>query len=111
MASTKPVTLDVVAVDCGDSLDLVGDDGHRVRRLLDPRPDAPGISTQDHGLLEVKLTLDERLMDDVRVSPTVTIPAAELAWRFSRSSGAGGQHVNTTDSRVELTWDLDGRPR
>ena len=45
-------------------------------------------------------------MDDVRVGPTVTIPAAELAWRFSRSSGAGGQHVNTTDSRVELSWDL-----
>jgi ribosome-associated protein len=46
-------------------------------------------------------------MDDVRVSPTVIIPAAELSWRFSRSSGAGGQHVNTTDSRVELTWDLE----
>jgi len=46
-------------------------------------------------------------MDDVRVGPTVTIPAAELEWRFSRSSGAGGQHVNTTDSRVELTWDLE----
>lgn len=46
-------------------------------------------------------------MDDVRVGPTVTIPAAELTWRFSRSSGAGGQHVNTTDSRVELTWDLE----
>src|SRR5687768_217703 len=45
-------------------------------------------------------------MDDVRVGPTVTIPAAELTWRFSRSSGAGGQHVNTTDSRVELTWDV-----
>jgi ribosome-associated protein len=46
-------------------------------------------------------------VDDVRVGPTVTIPAAELTWRFSRSSGAGGQHVNTTDSRVELTWDLE----
>ena len=46
-------------------------------------------------------------MDDLRVGPTVTIPAAELTWRFSRSSGAGGQHVNTTDSRVELTWDLE----
>jgi ribosome-associated protein len=44
---------------------------------------------------------------DVRVSPSVVIPAAELMWRFSRSSGAGGQHVNTTDSRVELTWDLE----
>src|SRR5918995_3216794 len=46
-------------------------------------------------------------MDDVRVGPTVTIPAAELTWRFSRSSGAGGQHVNTTDSRVELSWDVN----
>ena len=46
-------------------------------------------------------------MEDVRVSPSVTIPAAELTWRFSRSSGAGGQHVNTTDSRVELTWNLE----
>jgi ribosome-associated protein len=46
-------------------------------------------------------------MDDVRVGPTVVIPAAELTWRFSRASGAGGQHVNTTDSRVELTWDLE----
>ena len=36
----------------------------------------------------------------------VRIPAAELRWRFSRSSGPGGQNVNTTDSRVELVWDL-----
>ena len=38
--------------------------------------------------------------------PAVLIPASELQWRFSRSSGPGGQHVNTTDSRVELVWDL-----
>ena len=37
-------------------------------------------------------------MDDIRVTPAVTIPASELRWRFSRSSGAGGQHVNTSDS-------------
>ena len=36
----------------------------------------------------------------------VLIPAAELRWRFSRSSGPGGQNVNTTDSRVELVFDL-----
>jgi ribosome-associated protein len=46
--------------------------------------------------------------DDLRVTPSVTIPAGELRWRFSRSGGAGGQHVNTTDSRVELSWDLVG---
>ena len=34
------------------------------------------------------------------------LPENELGWRFSRSSGAGGQHVNTTDTRVELTWSL-----
>lgn len=41
----------------------------------------------------------------LRVSSNLTIPEAELAWRFSRSSGPGGQGVNTADSRVELVWD------
>lgn len=43
---------------------------------------------------------------DLEVSPELTIPAAELGWRFSRSSGPGGQHVNTSDSRVELSWNI-----
>lgn len=43
---------------------------------------------------------------DLEVSKTLSIPAAELSWRFSRSSGPGGQHVNTSDSRVELSWDV-----
>ncbi len=34
------------------------------------------------------------------------IPEGELRWRFSRSSGPGGQSVNTADSRVELLFDL-----
>ncbi|WP_279367878.1 alternative ribosome rescue aminoacyl-tRNA hydrolase ArfB [Microbacterium testaceum] len=42
---------------------------------------------------------------DVRVTAGLTIPAAELSWRFSRSSGPGGQGVNTADSRVEMMWD------
>jgi ribosome-associated protein len=42
---------------------------------------------------------------DVIVGRT-TIPPAELSWRFSRSAGPGGQSVNTTDSRVELSYDL-----
>ncbi len=40
----------------------------------------------------------------------VTVPEHELAWRFSRSSGPGGQSVNTADSRVELVFDLAGSP-
>ena len=37
---------------------------------------------------------------------TVRVPEHELEWRFSRSGGPGGQSVNTTDSRVELVFDL-----
>lgn len=44
----------------------------------------------------------------LRVSSGLTIPEAELSWRFSRSSGPGGQGVNTADSRVELLWDAAG---
>ncbi len=36
----------------------------------------------------------------------VVVPDDELEWRFSRSSGPGGQSVNTADSRVELLWDV-----
>ncbi len=42
------------------------------------------------------------------VSGHFSIPRAELRWRFSRSSGPGGQGVNTADSRVELRWDVAG---
>lgn len=43
---------------------------------------------------------------DLTISDQLIIPEAELSWRFSRSSGPGGQGVNTTDSRVELSWNL-----
>jgi len=43
---------------------------------------------------------------DLEIPPSLKIPATELSWRFSRSSGPGGQHVNTTDSRAELTWNV-----
>ncbi len=48
------------------------------------------------------------MRDDLVVSPSLVIPAAELTERFSRSSGPGGQGVNTADSRVELSWDVAG---
>ena len=40
----------------------------------------------------------------------VVIDAAELRWRFSRASGPGGQNVNTTDSRVQLLFDVAASP-
>ena len=50
------------------------------------------------------------MADDLAVSDRLTIPAAELSERFSRSSGPGGQSVNTADSRVELSFDLAASP-
>jgi ribosome-associated protein len=50
------------------------------------------------------------VIGDLRVNPRLTIPAAELQWRFSRSSGPGGQSVNTADSRAELSFDVAGSP-
>ena len=45
-------------------------------------------------------------MEPLRVSRSVVIPPHELTWRFSRSGGPGGQGVNTSDSRVELSLDV-----
>lgn len=42
----------------------------------------------------------------LRIGPHLTIPEGELTWRFSRSSGPGGQSVNTSDTRVELCYDV-----
>jgi ribosome-associated protein len=49
-------------------------------------------------------------MDDVRINSRLIVPASELSERFSRASGPGGQGVNTTDSRVELSFDVQRSP-
>ena len=46
------------------------------------------------------------MTDDVRVDASLTIPGDELVIRASRAGGPGGQHVNTTSSRIELRWDV-----
>jgi len=43
---------------------------------------------------------------NLRINTKLTIPASEIQWRFSRSSGAGGQNVNKTDSRVEIVFNV-----
>ena len=48
--------------------------------------------------------------DDLRVNSWLVIPAGELRERFSRSSGPGGQGVNTADTRVELSFDIGRSP-
>ena len=46
------------------------------------------------------------MVGPLRVTRSIVVPERELRWRFSRSSGPGGQSVNTTDSRVELSVDI-----
>ena len=46
------------------------------------------------------------MVGPLRVTRSVKIPEKELRWRFSRSSGPGGQSVNTADSRVQLSFDV-----
>lgn len=46
------------------------------------------------------------MSDDVVVNNGLIIPDAELAWRFSTSGGPGGQHANTSNTRVEVVWDV-----
>jgi ribosome-associated protein len=48
--------------------------------------------------------------DGLRIGRSVVIPERELSERFSRSSGPGGQGVNTADSRVELSFDVATSP-
>lgn len=50
------------------------------------------------------------MADGIRVRRGFVVPERELGWRFSRASGPGGQGVNTTDSRVELSFDVAGSP-
>ncbi len=45
-------------------------------------------------------------MDDLVVTEHITIPSAELMWRFDTSGGAGGQHANRSSTRVELGLDV-----
>ena len=44
---------------------------------------------------------------DLKISKTLVIPSNEIKWRFSRSSGPGGQNVNKIESRVEIIFNLE----
>ena len=45
--------------------------------------------------------------NSLRVTRTVVIPASELRWRFTASGGPGGQHANTSNSRADVSFDVD----
>ena len=46
--------------------------------------------------------------NSLAITPDISIPRSELTYRATRSGGPGGQHVNTSSTRIELLWDLDG---
>ena len=48
----------------------------------------------------------KELKMDLKITKTLVIPSNEIKWRFSRSSGPGGQNVNKIESRVEIIFDL-----
>jgi len=45
-------------------------------------------------------------IDDIRTATGIVVPDAAVTWRFSRSSAPGGQHVNTSSTKVELRCDI-----
>ena len=49
-------------------------------------------------------------MPFLEVAAELRVPLAELEFRASRSGGPGGQHVNTSSTRIEVTWDIAGSP-
>src|SRR4051812_14160988 len=63
------------------------------------KPDAQAEEPNDH--------LEDR---ELRVSRRVHIPLAELTWRFTGSGGPGGQHANTSNTRVEVVYDIARSP-
>jgi ribosome-associated protein len=50
--------------------------------------------------------MSDESIDGLRVNDSVVIPRDELAARASRAGGAGGQHVNTSSTRIELVWNV-----
>jgi len=62
-------------------------------------------NVQDHSVKE--LTISDSLLN---INANLNIPLGEFSFHFSRSSGPGGQHVNRTESRVELRFDVNESP-
>lgn len=46
----------------------------------------------------------------LEITPDLRLPLSELEYRASRSGGPGGQHVNTSSTRIEVSWDVAGSP-
>src|SRR3954447_16590825 len=70
-------------------------------------PEAPHNHDRDNHERDNHERDDETIL---RVSHSVRIPLAEFEWRFTGSGGPGGQHANTSNTRVELRFDVEASP-
>lgn len=64
-----------------------------------------------HEVVDVQRTVSRSVMGmeaGLRINSSLVIPDGELTWRATRSGGPGGQHANTSDTRVEVTFDAAG---
>jgi len=59
------------------------------------------------GTLILLMMPDDKVLE---IAPELRLPLAELEYRASRSGGPGGQHVNTSSTRIEVWWDVAGSP-
>lgn len=50
------------------------------------------------------------MTNEIRINDSVSVARSELEYRATRSGGPGGQHVNTSSTRIELTWDVGASP-
>jgi ribosome-associated protein len=48
--------------------------------------------------------------DVVRINASLTLPSAELTWRYSASGGPGGQHANTSNTKASVSFDIENSP-
>ena len=77
-----------------------------MQRLVDMKTDDVGAKDQSSLDLNVRVADPIAGGNDLRVGRRFVIPSGELQWRFSGSGGPGGQHANTSNTRVELFYDI-----
>jgi ribosome-associated protein len=109
LAGTKsgiagPLWLPGAILDSGPNTSLPG--GRRVGHIF--KGNSVGVvRTPDERQAQYDEPMTGSLAKALRITDDIAIEQRELTWRFSRASGPGGQGVNTTDSRVELSWNLE----
>lgn len=81
-------------------------EARKSRKKLGPQDELAVISDLPESEAVTRRAHEESMETYLRITPSLTLLASELRFRTSRSSGPGGQHVNTSDTQVELLFDV-----